>query len=97
VHTDQVPLIRTLAEIDKATGEHAWEPLFSPYALRHWYASYLIKVRGKNPKQIQRLMGHERIELTFQIYGHLWSDPKDDAAVAEGLDALLKAANDGGT
>jgi len=89
LHSDELPFIRVLPAIDPDTKEHLWEPLFTPYALRHWYASYLIQERGKNPKQVQRLMGHENIELTFQIYGHLWADPEDDAAVAAGLDELL--------
>jgi len=84
-----VGLIRVLPEIDPETGEHLWEPLFTPYALRHWFASFLIRARGNNPKQVQRLMGHENIELTFDIYGHLWADPHDDAKIATGLDRFL--------
>jgi len=35
-------LIRYTGSFDE-NGEREWEPLFSPYALRHFYASMLIK------------------------------------------------------
>jgi integrase len=46
------------------------KPKFSPYDLRHFYASMLIEQRT-NLKRIQQLMGHEKIETTLNVYGHL--------------------------
>lgn len=43
---------------------------FSPYDLRHFYASMLIEQRI-SLKRIQRLMGHTNIATTLNIYGHL--------------------------
>jgi integrase len=43
---------------------------YSPYDLRHFYASMLIDDRV-NLKRIQTLMGHEDIKTTLNVYGHL--------------------------
>jgi len=54
-------------EID---GKKYERPKFSPYDLRHFYASMLIENRV-NLKRIQKLMGHTNIATTLNIYGHL--------------------------
>ena len=62
---------------------------FGLHALRHSCASLWIEA-GLNPKQIQAMMGHASIEMTFDIYGHLFHD--DDAnprAAARVQSALL--------
>ena len=46
------------------------KPRFSPYDLRHFYASMLIEQRF-SLKRIQSLMGHEDIKTTLNVYGHL--------------------------
>lgn len=51
-------------------GETVEKPKYSPYDLRHFYASMLIEQRT-NLKRIQMLMGHEKIETTLNVYGHL--------------------------
>lgn len=84
-----VGLTRLSNRRDK-NGQRVTTTAFVPYALRHFYASYLIQERDKNPKQVQRLMGHENIELTLQVYGHLWRDRQDDALLAESLGEFLK-------
>lgn len=43
---------------------------YTPYALRHFFASMLIE-QNQNPKYIQNVMGHEDIAMTFAVYGHL--------------------------
>lgn len=45
-------------------------PRYKPYDLRHFFASVLIEQRV-NLKRMQRLMGHESIETTLNVYGHL--------------------------
>lgn len=54
-------------EIDGKTHERQ---KYSPYDLRHFYASMLIESR-LNLKRIQQLMGHTNITTTLNIYGHL--------------------------
>ena len=47
--------------------------------LRHTFASLLIANR-EDPKRIQRLMGHSSIQVTFDVYGHLFPDGEDGVA-----------------
>ncbi len=52
-------------------------PKYTPHALRHFFASWCInpKARGGRellPKQVQYLLGHSTIAMTFDIYGHLF-------------------------
>jgi integrase len=58
--------------------------------LRHTFASLLI-ARNESPKKIQALMGHHSIQVTMDIYGHLYTegnqkavDALDDPAVEYG-------------
>jgi len=53
------------------------EPKYTPHALRHFFASWCInpKARGGRevpPKQVQYLLGHSTISMTFDIYGHMF-------------------------
>ena len=48
------------------------------HALRHFFASLLID-QGFNPKRVQALMGHKTIQMTLNVYAHLFkSDEADD-------------------
>jgi integrase len=64
------------------------EPKYTPHALRHFFASWCInpKARGGRelpPKQVQYLLGHSTISMTFDIYGHLFpSDSNRDELTA---------------
>jgi len=55
---------------EKIDGELVDRPKFTPYDLRHFYASMLID-QGTNLKRIQKLLGHEDIKTTLNHYGHL--------------------------
>lgn len=59
-----------LLETVKVDGKEVDRPKYSPYDLRHFYASMLIEKRV-NLKRLQKLMGHEKIETTLNVYGHL--------------------------
>ncbi|WP_271582573.1 tyrosine-type recombinase/integrase [Bradyrhizobium sp. CCBAU 45389] len=61
---------------------------YGMHSLRHACASLWIE-NGYNPKQIQRLMGHSSIEVTFDGYGHLFADAEADQRAAETLQARL--------
>jgi len=59
-----------LVEQAEVNGRIIERPRFSPYDLRHFYASMLIEQRV-NLKRVQTLMGHSNITTTLNIYGHL--------------------------
>ena len=62
--------------------------LFTVHALRHAAASLFIE-NGLPAMNIQRLMGHASVTMTFDVYGHLFPDDDRDSvaahAVASGL------------
>ncbi len=65
-------------------------PKYGIHGLRHFYASWLIE-QGFSPKKIQTLLGHSSIQMTFDVYGHLFPSLEDDhARLAEGELALVK-------
>lgn len=51
-------------------GNSILERKYTPYALRHFYASMLIE-QNRNLKYVQTVMGHEDIKMTFDVYGHI--------------------------
>ena len=61
------------------------------HALRHACASLWIE-GGKNPKAIQALMGHSTIQMTYDVYGHLFADAEADQKSAEDIQARLLGA-----
>jgi integrase len=61
---------------------------YGMHALRHACASLWIE-SGKNPKQIQTLMGHSTIQMTYDVYGHLFSDAGADQKAAEDIQIRL--------
>ena len=49
-----------------------------PHMFRHTFVRYALK-SGMNFKVIQELLGHSKIETTFNLYGHpSWEDTKDE-------------------
>ncbi|KAB1085055.1 site-specific integrase [Neorhizobium galegae] len=66
------PLMREakLMKTVKRGGKKVEVPKYTPYALRHYFASKLIET-GRDLKFIQTAMGHSKIEVTFNVYGHL--------------------------
>ena len=58
------------------------------HALRHACASLWIE-NGMNPKRIQKLMGHSTIQMTFDVYGHLFADAEGDQKAAEDIQVRL--------
>jgi integrase len=61
------------------------------HALRHACASLWIE-GGKNPKAIQTLMGHSTIQMTYDVYGHLFADADGDQKTAEDIQVRLLGA-----
>src|SRR5262249_23788645 len=48
------------------------------HALRHFYASWLIGLRQYSPKELQAMLGHASIAMTFDVYGHLLSKSAEE-------------------
>lgn len=86
-----------LDEAGKPALDDAGEPKtvlagkYGMHSLRHACASLWIE-SGHNPKQIQRLMGHSSIKVTFDVYGHLFADAEADQRAAENVQAKLLGA-----
>ena len=76
----------------KAASEAGREPelltLLTMHECRHTFASILIDT-GANPKAIQEVMGHSKIQTTYDVYGHLLPGSYDD--VRARMDAYLAA------
>lgn len=73
-----IPLMKEVGLTDTekhGTGEIV-RPKYTPYALRHYFASKLIE-KGKDLKFIQEAMGHSKIEITLNVYGHLLKDREE--------------------
>jgi integrase len=69
-------------------GQPVMRPLFTLYALRHFYASTLIAI-GTRAKTLQARMGHASITMTYDTYGHLWRDDDEEAREIEAFEARL--------
>jgi integrase len=76
----------------EAAGAEGREPVLLPvitlHEARHTFASMLIDT-GANPKAVQEVMGHSKIQTTFDVYGHLFPGSRDD--VRARMDAYLAA------
>lgn len=93
-------LTETRPVLDKASKpvlSAAGEPMttlagkYGLHALRHACASLWIE-NGYNPKQIQTLMGHSSIKVTYDIYGHLFADSEADQKAAADVEFRLRGA-----
>jgi integrase len=71
-------------------GQTVWKPRYGWHDLRHVAASNWLN-DGIDLKRLQTWIGHENIQLTIDVYGHLMADAKKDAALAAGAEAALLA------
>jgi integrase len=53
----------------------------TPHALRHFYASLLIR-HGESVKTVQARLGHPSAAETLDTYSHLWPDSDDRTRAA---------------
>lgn len=58
-------------------GKPVMDTRYNFHALRHFHASMLI-ADGANPKEVQVEMGHGSIQVTYDLYGHLFQDEDAD-------------------
>ena len=63
-------------------------PKYGLHSLRHAAASLFIE-EGWSAKRVQTVMGHSSIQMTFNIYGHLFPSPDDDREAMRRLQARL--------
>ena len=56
------------------------------HALRHYYASLLIRY-GESVKVVQERLGHASAAETLDTYSHLWADSDD--RTREAVDSVL--------
>jgi integrase len=76
--------------LQKAAGvvDETGATKYGLHALRHACASLWIE-QGHNPKQIQTLMGHSSIQVTYDVYGHLFADADGNQRAAEEIQLRL--------
>jgi integrase len=55
------------------------KPKYGLHSLRHFFASWAIE-QAFSPRRVQALLGHSSIQMTFDVYGHLFPSPEDDHA-----------------
>jgi len=77
-----------LLEETEEDGQPITKPRYKPYDLRHFFASMLIEQRT-NLKRIQKLMGHEDITTTLNVYGHVIEKAESAADEKKGMLTLL--------
>jgi integrase len=85
------PLLRALGLVElitDASGEEVEEARYTFHALRHTAASLFIE-QGWSPKKLMAVMGHSSIQMTFDLYGHLWKTAEDDARAVAQIEARL--------
>jgi integrase len=63
------------------------------HALRHYYASLLIR-HGESVKVVQARLGHASASETLDTYSHLWPDAEDRTRAA--VDSVLGAIDRAG-
>jgi integrase len=62
------------------------------HMLRHAAASLFIQHLGWRPKRVQAVMGHSSINMTFDLYGHLFEDLAADREAMKKIEAAIAAA-----
>ena len=65
------------------------QPSTGFHALRHYYASLLIR-HSESVKTVQARLGHATAAETLDTYSHLWPDSEDRTRAA--VDEVLLAA-----
>jgi integrase len=76
-------------QIEAGVVDESGEPKYGLHDLRHFFASWLINELRCNPKKVQSLLGHSSIQVTFDVYGHLFANDDDQDAFAAGVTAIM--------
>jgi integrase len=59
--------------------------------LRHAAASLFVAHLGWTPKRLQTVMGHSSINMTFDLYGHLFENTEADRPDMAKIEAAVRA------
>ena len=87
-------MLQILEPVMKAAGVVTKDgrPKYALHAFRHFFASWCINPKDRGGRElpvkvVQTLLGHSSIQMTLDIYGHLFPQGSDRAE----LDASEKA------
>lgn len=61
---------------------------YTAHIFRHAAASLWVE-QGMNPKRVQALVGHGSIQVTFDVYGHLFEQVERDANDANAIERAI--------
>lgn len=70
-------------------GQEVISPKYTPYSLRHFFASMLIAEKTDIAK-IKTLMGHTDISTTYDVYGHLIERNVDEKGHSSGMISRMR-------
>jgi integrase len=76
---------------ERVNGRRVLQYRYTPYALRHFYASMLI-AKNVDLKTIQERMGHQDAAMTLNVYGHLIRQRQAESSGGGGILADIIAA-----
>jgi integrase len=86
------PLLVACGIAEKVGEDEEGEPIFKAnyglHTLRHFFASWLIE-QGFSPKKVQGMLGHSSMQMTYDVYGHLFPNLEDDHAKMAAGEAAL--------
>ncbi len=70
---------KALYEVQRRIGivRSNGKPKYHVHGLRHFYASVMIDA-GTAPKRLQELLGHSSLQMTMDLYGHLFPPTSDE-------------------
>jgi integrase len=75
-----------------AAGKPVAAPKYGLHALRHAAVSLFIAHLGWTPKRVQTVAGHSSIRMTYDLYGHMFTDRTNDQEAFKNLEAAIVAA-----
>jgi integrase len=75
-----------------AEGKTVMAHRYGFHMLRHAAASLFIQYLGWTPKRLQTVMGHSSINMTLDLYGHLFENTEADRADMAKIEAAVRAA-----
>lgn len=81
---DEVCKKAGVTKIEKVGAEEVIRSRYSPYSLRHYFASVLI-TQGTDIAKIKTLMGHTNISTTFDVYAHLIRQAENKKTRRQGM------------
>jgi integrase len=82
-HTGKVTKPRDLYKAYERVRVKISVPIITFHDLRHTHASILLSL-GVNPKVVQERLGHSSIQMTLDLYSHLFPNMQSEAAVTLG-------------